>query len=136
MTSELYTLAGEDAGIRSFITTFYDDMFDDVMIGFFFRDADKSRLIDKEVELVARMLGHSVRYTGRPIREAHAKHPIMGGHFERRWVLLKNAMKKHAVPDSIQSAIEEHTRRLRPQVTAQAGSDCDHDAVTHRADLD
>ena len=136
MSEDLYSLAGEDAGIREFVTTFYNEMVDDVMIGFFFRNADKGRLIDKEVELISRMLGHSVRYTGRPLRKAHAPHPIMGGHFERRWILLKNAMIAHQVPQQIQDLIEEHTRRLRPQITRQQGSDCDHDQVEYRPDLD
>ena len=127
MSTELYLLAGGSDGIRQFIQTFYDQMFDDVMIGFFFRNADKQRLVEKEVELVCRMLGHTVRYTGKPIRAAHAKHPIMGGHFERRWTLLKGAMSHHGVPLQVQQAIEDHTRKLRPQVTSQAGSQCDHE---------
>lgn len=134
MSSDLYRQAGADTGIRAFVTTFYDRMFEDVMIGFFFRNADKRRLIDKEVELMARMLGHTTRYTGKPIREAHAPHPIMGGHFERRWILLKESMQSHGVPVSVQEAIEEHTRKLRPLVTAQPGSQCDHSKVIHRSD--
>ena len=136
MSANLYILAGEEAGIRAFVTTFYDQMVSDVMIGFFFRNADKARLIDKEVELISRMLGHSIRYTGRSIRKAHEAHPIMGGHFERRWMLLKNAMESHAVPAEVQELIEEHTRKLRPQVTTQKRVEPSNRLIVYRTEPD
>ena len=117
--------AGGEAAIRAVITTFYDRVFDDIMIGFFFRDADKGRLIDKETELAARMLGGHVRYSGKPLRQAHSKHPIMGGHFERRLQLLREAMAAHKLPQSVRDAWVEDTRRLRDQVTGYQGSHCD-----------
>ena len=65
--------------LREVLTDFYDRLFSDVMIGFMFKGKDKARLIQKEWELTARMLGADVEYEGRGIREVHAPLPIMGG---------------------------------------------------------
>jgi hemoglobin len=124
----LFELAGGEAKLRAVVADFYDHVLSDIMIGFFFRHADKQRLIDKEYELAARMLGApGVRYTGKPMREAHAAHRIMGGQFERRVQLLREAMQRADLPEAVQKAWLEHTYALRPQITAQAGSSCLHE---------
>lgn len=122
---DLYALAGGEAGIRAVMTDFYDAVFADVMIGFFFRHADKQRLIDKETEFSARMLGGDVEYTGMSLPKAHGKHPIMGGHFMRRLQLLKEAMDKHDLPQPVRDAWVQHTHELRRQVTPYEGGGCD-----------
>ncbi|MEK6608468.1 MAG: group 1 truncated hemoglobin [Myxococcota bacterium] len=113
--------------LRAVLADFYDRIFFDLLIGFLFAGKDKQRLIDKEWELTARLLGASVAYTGRPIREAHARSPILGGHFERRLQLLRETLADHAVPPAVRDAWIAHTLALRSQVTADAGSECDHD---------
>lgn len=118
--------------LRAVLRTFYDAVFDDVMIGFFFRGKDKARLVKKEWELVAKALGADVEYTGRPIDQAHAPHPILGGHFERRLQLLKGAMEAHEVPPAVREAWIAHTIALRPQVTKDPGTECDHDVTRSR----
>jgi len=75
--SAVFDKVGGDA-LRAVIADFYDRVFADMMIGFLFAGKDKQRLIDKEWELAAVMLGApGVRYTGRPIRAAHAASPIL-----------------------------------------------------------
>jgi len=129
----LFEHAGGEPVLRAVIRTFYDAVFADLMIGFFFRGADEERLIEKEYELTARALGAKhVRYTGKPLREIHAKHPILGGHFERRLQILREAMDAHGLPENVKQAWVEHTRSLRPLVTDDAGSECDHDAALER----
>ena len=123
--SRLFDLAGGETVLKAVIRTFYDAVFDDVMIGFFFRNADKERLIQKEYELAARMLGADIKYTGKPIRAAHAEHRIMGGQFMRRLQLLKNAMAHHELPQEVIDAWVADTERLRPQITAFKGGNCD-----------
>jgi hemoglobin len=108
------------------IQDFYDRVFDDVMIGFLFIGKDKQQLIQKEWELAAKMLGADVEYTGRAIREAHAKSPILGGHFERRLQILKDTCADHDVDRDVVDTWVSHTNALRSHVTKDAGSECDH----------
>lgn len=108
------------------VQDFYDRVFDDVMIGFLFIGKDKQRLIQKEWELAAKMLGADVAYTGRPIREAHAKSPILGGHFERRLQILKDTCADHDVDPDVVDTWVSHTNALRSHVTRDIGSECDH----------
>ncbi len=125
--------AGGEPRLRAVIETFYDRVLSDVMIGFLFWGTDRQRLIDKETELACRALGSTdIEYTGRPIREAHARHPILGGHFDRRLQLLREAMQAHGLPEDVQAAWVEHTRALRPLVTADAGAGCDHQRAAER----
>lgn len=127
----LYDRIGPDK-LRAVITDFYDRIFADVMIGFLFHGKDRQRLIDKEWEFAANMLGADVAYTGRPIRAAHAKSPILGGHFERRLQLLKNVMADHDVDAEVRETWIAHTLALRSQVTGDRGSECDHDVSAKR----
>ncbi len=119
----LYDQIGPDT-LRAVITDFYARVFDDVMIGFLFIGKDRQRLIDKEVEFTARFLGGDMRYTGRPIRAAHAKSPIMGGHFDRRLQILRETLAAHDVADAVQRAWIDHNLALRAQVTADAEGVC------------
>jgi hemoglobin len=117
--------------LRAVITDFYRRVFADVMIGFLFDGKDMQRLIDKEWEFTAQLLGGEVRYSGRPIREAHAASPILGGHFERRYKILEETLADHGVPEAVRAAWLGHTRSLRAQVTGDDGTECDHDKVPH-----
>lgn len=125
MERTLYEELGGEAKLRQIIDTFIDRVFEDRMIGFFFRHADKNRIKEMEFQLTARFLGADVEYKGRPLDEAHARHPIMGGQFARRLQLLKETLKEHGVPKHIQDAWIEHTESLRSLITRDAGSDCD-----------
>ena len=55
----LFDQIGADS-LRRVIEVFYERLFADVMIGFFFHGKDKKRLIEKEFELTARILGASI----------------------------------------------------------------------------
>lgn len=130
--SAVFDKIGGDA-LRAVIVDFYDRVFADVMIGFLFAGKDKQRLIDKEWELAAVMLGApDVRYTGRPIRAAHAASPILGGHFERRLQILRDTMADHDVDPEVQEVWLRHSLALRGQVTGDRGSECDHDRAAAR----
>jgi truncated hemoglobin YjbI len=125
MNTPLFEQAGGLEGLRRVVTTFYDAIFVDVMIGFFFQSLDKDMLIDREVEHAARMLGaEHIEYKGRPLREAHAKHPIMGGQFDRRTQLLREAMETHQLPGPVKKAWLEQTERLRPLITKDSKAEC------------
>jgi hemoglobin len=124
---------GGDA-LRRVIQDFYGRVFADVMIGFLFVGKDKQRLIDKEWELAAKMLGGAVEYTGRGMREAHAKVPILGGHFDRRTQILRETLADHGVAPQVRDEWLAHIQTMRSQLTADRGSECDHDAAAARID--
>lgn len=127
----LFDLIGGDA-LRAVITDFYERVFDDTMIGFLFAGKDKQRLIDKEWEFTAAFLGADVTYTGKPIRAAHARSPILGGHFERRLQILKDALAAHNIDEAVCERWLSHTLALRSQVTGDKGSECDHEVSAAR----
>jgi hemoglobin len=74
-----YDQLGGEAALRAIIDDFVERVFADTMIGFFFRDVPIKRIKELEFQHAAELLGGPVPYKGRPLREAHAKHPIMGG---------------------------------------------------------
>jgi truncated hemoglobin YjbI len=122
----LYDLAGGLDGIERVLADFYAHVFVDAMIGFMFSGADPQRLVRTEAELTARLLGASqISYTGRPIGAVHRPHRIFGGQFERRMMLLSEAMARNGVPDAVRTAWLGHNRSLRRQVTVDAGAECD-----------
>lgn len=125
MSSTLYEELGGEAPLRRIIDVFIERVFEDRMIGFFFRDADRKRIKEMEFQLTARFLGADIEYQGRALDEVHARHPIMGGQFARRLQILRETLDEHQVPNHIQQAWIEHTERLRSLITKDAGSDCD-----------
>ena len=121
----LFEQLGGESKVREIINTFVDRVFEDRMIGFFFRNASRARIKELEYQLSANFLGADIEYKGRPLQQAHAKHPIMGGQFARRLQILKETLETYRVPESIKEAWLEHTDSLRPLITPQEGSDCD-----------
>jgi hemoglobin len=117
-------LGGEPA-LREIIDRFVDRVFADRMIGFFFRNSDKVRIKEMEYQLAASFLGSGTVYRGRPLEKAHAKHPIMGGHFARRRQILKETLESFQIAETIKEAWLKHTDDLRPLITGNAGSGCD-----------
>ncbi|MEO6776220.1 MAG: group 1 truncated hemoglobin [Kofleriaceae bacterium] len=111
--------------LREVVTEFYARIFPDVMIGFMFEGKDRARLIEMEWQLAASIIGApDIKYTGRPIREAHARTPIFGGHFERRLQILRETMRDHQIDADVQRVLIEHSYALRSQVTTDRGSEC------------
>lgn len=117
--------AGGPAALRALLEDFYRRVLADRMIGFFFRDADPERLVEKELELALACLGAEVPYTGRPLREAHAAHPIQGGQFMRRLQLLQETLADHGLPEEVREVWIRHTLLLRPEITADDPDQCD-----------
>ena len=125
---ELFAKIGPEK-LRAVIADFYDRIFADVMIGFLFQGKSKQTLIDREYEFTANLLGGDVKYTGRPMRVAHAQSPIFGGHFERRMQLLRETLRDHAVDQDVQRVWIDHAFALRAQITPDRGSECKDTSV-------
>ena len=132
MSQSLFDKLGGESRLRSIIDTFIDRVFEDRMIGFFFRNADRGRIKEMEYQLAANFLGADIEYRGRPLGKVHANHPIMGGHFARRRQILSETLDFYQVPAEIKAVILEHTDALRSQITPEAGSECDPNAVRDR----
>ena len=125
MSQSLFEKLGGEARLLTIIDVFIDRVFDDRMIGFFFRNADRARIKKLEYQLAASFLGADVKYTGKALGKAHVNHPIMGGHFARRRQILKETLEANHVAEEIQSAWLRHTDSLRPLITPEPGSGCD-----------
>lgn len=117
--------AAREARLGAVVEDFYDRVIGDVMIGFLFRGKDRARLVALETAFTARMLGaRHLAYEGRPMREAHAASPILGGHFERRQQILREVLADHDVPEVVRDAWLSHNASLRSQVTGDVGTEC------------
>ena len=124
MTASDYERIGGEAGLRALIRDFVGTVFDDVMIGFFFRRASRARIEEMEYQHAAEFLGANLVYQGRPLDQAHRAHPIMGGQFARRKQLLREAMERHNVPADISTRWLDHTESLREAITGDPGDEC------------
>ena len=128
----LYDDLGGRPVLEKIIDAFVTKMVSDIMIGFFFRNVDVKRLKQREFEFTARFLGADIPYTGRPMRTAHAPHPIMGGQFDRRRQILKECLEAHHVPEALQTEWLAHIDKLRPQITKDAAGVCEDPGVEPR----
>ena len=120
-----FEVIGAQPALRKIMDRFVDRLFDDVMIGYLFRAADRQRVKDKEFEFAARHLGASVAYTGRPLAEAHRAHRITGGQFMRRLQILKETLAEFQVPEHVREHWLNHTLAQQAQITDNALDQCD-----------
>ncbi|HEY3255837.1 MAG TPA: group 1 truncated hemoglobin [Polyangiaceae bacterium] len=121
----LFERLGGEAVLRAIIARFVDRLFDDLMVGYLFRAADRERVKAKEYEFAARHLGAPVAYTGRPLNEAHRAHRITGGQFMRRLQILKDTLAEFQVPPEVREAWIAHTLSLQSEITDNALDQCD-----------
>lgn len=118
-----YERVGE-ARLRRLLTDFVARLRADVMIGFLFARVDLARLVELELQHASTHLGGPLRYEGRPLREAHARHRIQGGQFARRREILRQTLAAHDVPADVAERWLEHVDTLRGEITADPASEC------------
>ncbi|HKO50485.1 MAG TPA: group 1 truncated hemoglobin [Polyangiaceae bacterium] len=121
----LFERLGGETSLRAIIARFVDRLFDDLMIGYLFRAADRERVKAKEYEFAARHLGAPVAYTGRPIDQTHRAHRITGGQFMRRLQILKETLAAFQVPPEVCEHWITHTLSLQAEITDNALDQCD-----------
>lgn len=124
MSASLFEQLGGEPVLRAIIDRFVDRVMADTMIGFFFARVNKERLKRLEYEFAAEHLGADVVYTGRPLQQAHQRHPIMGGQFRRRLVILKETLAEFGVADNIVEHWVAHTLALESSVTPDPDGRC------------
>lgn len=117
MTSLVDVIGGE-AVVRALLTSLYERIFADPMIGFLFAGKDRARIIEQQVAFTCRFLGGPQRYEGKPLPEAHAALPLLPGHFDRRHRLLSDVLEKAGVSDEVKRAWLRIDESLRPSVLA------------------
>ncbi len=122
--SDFEKLGGE-ARLREIIDLFVDRVTTDMMIGFFFAKVDRAELKRFEYEFAAAHLGAKTPYTGRPLEPAHARHPILGGQFNRRMKILERTLAELNVPADVADRWLAHNERLRPLITRDSSQECD-----------
>ena len=107
---------------------FYGEVFSCPMIGFMFHGLDQAHLVEREYELMAKVCGLDVRYEGRPLKQAHLKHNIRRGQFNRRLVLLVQALELADVEQEHIDTIVGHNHKLAPMILGAALKDpsCNH----------
>lgn len=110
--------------LLAIIDDFVERICADTMIGFLFSRVDRARLKRLEYEHAAQFLGADVAYSGRPLHDAHRRHPILGGHFARRRQILKQTLERHGVPARIAEAWLAHQDALRTQITRDEITQC------------
>jgi hemoglobin len=130
--SDFEKLGGEER-LRAIIDRFVDRIMDDMMIGFFFAKVDRRQLKQLEYEFAASHLGAKTRYTGRPLEPAHARHPILGGQFNRRMKILERTLAELNVPSDVAQRWLAHNERLRPLITRDTSQECDPTRARERA---
>jgi len=121
----LFERLGGSATLHAIIDRFVDRLFDDLMIGYLFRAADRDRVKAKEYEFAARHLGAPLAYTGRPLADAHRAHRITGGQFMRRLQILKETLAAFQVPAEVSEHWIAHTLSLQSEITDNALDQCD-----------
>ena len=114
----LYEAVGSEANVRAVLTTLYDQLFDDPIVGFLFRGKDKAHILEQQVAFTCRFLGGPQRYEGKPLPEAHASLPLLPGHFARRHYLLEQALERHNVSETVRRAWLRIDEGLRTSVLA------------------
>ncbi len=129
MSEKIYDKSIDIDKLKNIVDKFVETMFNDVMIGFFFRKADKNRIKEKEFEFLANFLGFDINYSGSPIGKVHQKHSIMGGQFSRRKQILKETLEKFEVSEKIIEDIMEHTEKFRMTVSKTKDHDCNHQKI-------
>ena len=124
MVESLYDSLGGEPKLRAIIDDFVERVFGDMMIGFFFANADKERIKRFEFEHARQLLGGPGEYEGRSLRQAHASNPIRGGHFARRMTILRQVLVAHGVAEAVRARWIEHDLGLAAEVTQDELGEC------------
>ncbi len=112
-----YQLDREVPDLEPMIREFYDELFDDVIVGFLFQPFDKEKLVASQIRWLRAHLGNrSGDWDGGSIREIHQRLPILAGQFDRRHFLLRQVLERWKVPEHVQMEWIRLDQALRPLV--------------------
>jgi truncated hemoglobin YjbI len=83
---------------------FYDALFSDLMIGFFFTGKDKAALIEAQSRFTRAALGGGGAWEGPSMVRVHKPLKIFSGQFFRRHQILKEVLESSALPEELREA--------------------------------
>ena len=92
------------AAMPAVMRRFYDRLFDDVMIGFFFLGKDKERLIAQQQLFMNRLMGAATPYRGPSMPEVHRPLDIFEGQFWRRHTILSEVLAETDLSEELREA--------------------------------
>lgn len=102
--------------LRAILRIFYERLFMDSLVGFFFAGKDLEEIVDGQHGFLMRAFQETPRFTGVHPGEAHRElPPILRGHFDRRLVMLREVLVEQGVdPADVEAwmRVEEGMRRL------------------------
>ena len=116
----LYEAIGGEERVRTILASLYDRIFVDPIIGFLFAGKDRAHIVEQQVAFTCRFLGGPQRYEGKPLPEAHARLPLLPGHFDRRHLLLARVLEEQGVPEEVKRVWLRIDESLRSSVLAAA----------------
>jgi hemoglobin len=116
--SSAYSAIGGEARVREVLQALYDRLFIDPMVGFLFDGKDKQHIVEQQVAFTCRFLGGPQTYDGPSLPRAHARLPLLPGHFDRRHRLLEQVLDDCGVPEEVRRVWLEIDLALRPSVLA------------------
>lgn len=119
---------GGEQGLLLLIEDFVDRCYRDLMIGYLFKRAEPGRVKRFEYEHAASFLGEGT-YGGRPLREAHGRHGIVGAQFDRRLRILEETMAAHGAPEDVIRRMVAHQESLRALVQGGDEARCAPEAA-------
>jgi hemoglobin len=117
MTS-LYDAIGGEEKVRTVLTSLYEKLFEDPIVGFLFEGKDRGHIVAQQLAFTCRFLGGPQRYDGKPLPEAHAALPLLPGHFDRRHRLLAQVLEEQGVPEDVRRVWLTIDENLRSSVLA------------------
>jgi truncated hemoglobin YjbI len=101
--------------LRSAFARFYALVLEDPLLCYLFADADMGRILNVEVEMMGRVLGADLRYSGRPLARVHRPVLMLEGHTRRRTALLADLLPRY-LPRAACDLLAAHEQRVLPAI--------------------
>jgi len=100
----LLTKIDGEGKLKKVLRSFYQEMSQDVLVGFFFSGKDLDAIAHQQAQFLLFAAGLKSTYLGRTPTHAHlGLPPISKGQFDRRLEILKQVLEKHGFePHDIQ----------------------------------
>lgn len=112
----VYQAFGEKAGLTAIMEDLMINLVDDQRTRPFFADADQKHVKEMLVEQFCVILGGPCTYTGKGMKETHAKLAVNQGAFMALVEDLQKAMDKHHVPFRAQNKLLEKLAPMHREV--------------------
>jgi hemoglobin len=117
----LYEQLGAEVGIAGAVDNFYGRVFNDEFLAPFFTGVDMAQQKRHMVYFLSAATGGPVKYEGRAMAEAHARHNITDAHFDRVVEHLAATLADLGVDSETISQVATALTPLRQEVVTTSG---------------